>query len=100
MPPFLTKPLVMIDVIYTPWIALQYRKANNTFLNSLRKNDVEAEVEFSLKLLKGFGSPVIDVSVSNDSLVVYVLKCFAILACRCGSVVVREREQNIKGLSF
>ena len=50
--PFLTvdanKPLVMIDVIY---------KENNTFLNSLKKNDVEAHVEFTVKekLWKGLG---------------------------------------------
>ena len=27
-------------------------KENNTFLNSLRKNDVEAQVEFTLKVMK------------------------------------------------
>ena len=38
----------MIDVIY---------KENNTFLNSLKKNDVEAHVEFTVKekLWKGLG---------------------------------------------
>ena len=30
----------------------RYNKANNTFLNSLRKNDVEAEVDFSLKVME------------------------------------------------
>ena len=29
---------------------LSYNKANKTFLNSARKNDVEAQVEFSLKV--------------------------------------------------
>ena len=29
-----------------------YNKASNTFLNSLRKNDVEAYVEFTLKVLE------------------------------------------------
>ena len=29
---------------------LSYNKANNTFLNSVRKNDVEAQLEFSLKV--------------------------------------------------
>ena len=29
---------------------LRYNKANDTFLNSVRKNDVEAQVEFSLKV--------------------------------------------------
>ena len=29
---------------------LSYNKANDTFLNSVRKNDVEAHVEFSLKV--------------------------------------------------
>ena len=27
---------------------LSYNKANNTFLNSLKKNDVEVQVEFTL----------------------------------------------------
>ena len=29
---------------------LSYNKANNTFLNSLRKNEVETRVEFTLKI--------------------------------------------------
>ena len=45
-----------------------------------------------LKLWKGLGSPVIDVSVKRDSLLVYVLKFFGILAGRSGIVVVRERD--------
>ena len=58
--------------------------ANNTFLNSSRENDVEAHVEFliRLKLWKGLGSPVIDVSVKKDSWLVYVVKLFWILAGR------------------
>ena len=31
---------------------LSYNKANDTFLNSLRNNDVEAEVEFTLKVIE------------------------------------------------
>ena len=31
---------------------LIYHKANNTFLNRLRQNDVEAQVDFTLKVLK------------------------------------------------
>ena len=31
---------------------LSYNKANDTFLNSLRKNEVEAQVEFTLKILE------------------------------------------------
>ena len=30
-----------------------YKKAKNTFSNSVRKNDVGAQVEFSLKFTKG-----------------------------------------------
>ena len=41
---------------------------------------------------KGTGSPVIGVTLKKDSLLVYVLKFFGILARRCGSVVVRERD--------
>ena len=31
---------------------LSYNKANNTFLNSLRKKEVEAQVEFMWKLME------------------------------------------------
>ena len=31
---------------------LSYNKAINTFLNSLRKNDVEAKVEFTSKIME------------------------------------------------
>ena len=34
---------------------LSYNVGNNTFLNSLRKNEVEVQVEFTLKLWKGLG---------------------------------------------
>ena len=44
------------------------------------------------KLWKGLGSPVIDVTDKKDSLLVHVLNVFVILAGRCGSVVVRERD--------
>ena len=43
-------------------------------------------------------SRIIDVSVPENSLLVYVLKFFGILAVRCGSVVVRERDKDTKGL--
>ena len=31
---------------------LSYNKANNTFLNSLRKNEVETQVELALKIME------------------------------------------------
>ena len=31
------------------------------------------------------------------SLLVYILKSFRVLACRCGSVVVMERDKDTKG---
>ena len=71
---------------------LSYNKANNTFLNSFRKNEVEAQVEFTLKIMVGLGSPVIDVTVKKYSLLVYVLKFFGILAGWCGSVVIGEEN--------
>ena len=37
----------MIDVIYS-----RYNKENKMFFNSLRKNDVEAEVEITLKVME------------------------------------------------
>ena len=50
-----------------------------------------------LKLWQGLRSPVIDVSVKRDSLLVYRLKFFGLLAGRCGSVVVRKRDWDTKG---
>jgi len=67
-----------------------YNKANNTFLNSLRKNSVEAQVEFVSKVMERARGHL---SVKNDTgLVVYVLNLFGILAGRYGSVVVKERD--------
>ena len=43
-------------------------------------------------------SPVIDVTVKKDSLLVYVLKFFGISVGRCGNVVVRESDQDTIGL--
>ena len=31
---------------------LSYNKANNTFLNSFRKNEVDAQVEFTIKIME------------------------------------------------
>ena len=72
-----TKPFVLIDVLYslgglTDHSQISYHKANNTFLNSLRKSDVEAQVEFTLRVIKRG----IEVLVKKDSLLVYVLKFF------------------------
>ena len=44
-------------------------------LNSLEKNDVEAHVEFTLKIMERA-----DVSIKKDSLLVYLIKFFGILA--------------------
>ena len=58
----------MIDVTWSmDWFQ---NMANKTILNSSRENDVEAQVEFliRLKLWKGLESPVIDVSVKNRQL--------------------------------
>ena len=52
---------------------------------------LKPKLNFRSMLRKGLGSPVIDVKVNKDSLLVDLLKFFAILAGRCGSVVVRER---------
>ena len=80
----------MIDVVIFP--VLNNNTANDMLLNSPRKNDVEAQLEFTWKLRKGLGSPVIDVTVKKDSLLVYVLEFFGILAGTRGGVLVRERD--------
>ena len=35
------------------FLVLSYKEAKNTFSNSVRKNDVGAQVEFALKFTKG-----------------------------------------------
>ena len=52
---------------------------------------MKPKLNFPSMLRKGLGSPVIDVNVKKDSLLVDLLKFFGILAGRCDSVVVRER---------
>ena len=69
---------------------LSYIESNNTFFNSVRAT-LKPKLNFRSMLQKGLGSPVIDVKVKKDSLLVDLLKFFGILAGRCGSVVVRER---------
>ena len=73
---------------------LSYNKANNTFLNSLRKNKVEGQLNLREKFWKGLGSHVIDVTVKTDSLLVYVLIFFGISAGRCGSVFYKGYERS------
>lgn len=64
---------------------LSYKKANNTVLNSLRRNDVEGQVEFTSKVIERIGSPVLNVSVKKGNFLVYVLKFSGILAGRGGT---------------
>ena len=45
-------------------------------MNSLRKNEVEVQLETTLKIMERAGSPVIDVAVKKNSLLVYVLIFF------------------------
>ena len=48
---------------------LSHNKTNNMFLNSLRKNEVEAQLEFTWKIMERASY---DVTVKKDSLLVYV----------------------------
>ena len=68
-----------------------YKKANNTFLNRVTERRW-SQVELSLKFMKRARVNAIDVTVKKDSLSVYVLNFFGILAGRWGSLVVRERD--------
>ena len=70
-------PTTFLKIAVFP--GLSYNEANNTFLNSLEKNHVEAHVEFTLKIMERA-----DVSIKIDSLLVYLLKIFGILAGQCG----------------
>ena len=51
---------------------------------------MKPKLNFRSMLRKGLGSPVIDVNVKKDSLLVDILKFFGILAGRCGSVVLKR----------
>ena len=68
-------------------------------MNSLRKNDVETQVEFTFKVMEraSIVSPVIAVSVKKNSLLVKVLKLFGIWAGLCGCVMLREKDYDTKG---
>ena len=57
----------------------------------LERVTLKPKLNFRSMLRKGLGSPVIDVNVKKDSLLVDILKFFGILAGGCDSVVVRER---------
>ena len=57
----------------------------------LERVTLKPTLNFRSMLRKGPGSPVIDVNVKKDSLLVDILKFFGILAGRCCSVVLRER---------
>ena len=46
----LSRVHVRLDATDGIFLRLSYKKANNTFLNSVRKNHVEAQVKFSLKV--------------------------------------------------
>ena len=58
----------------------------------LERTTLKPKLNLRFKLWKGLGSPVIDVSDKKNSLLVYVLKFFGILAGGCGSAVVREKD--------
>ena len=66
-------------------------------MKSLRKNNVEAQVEFTLKVMeRARVTPVIDVSVKKNSLFVMYLNCSDFWRVRCCSVMVRERNIRIR----
>ena len=46
---------------------------------------MKPKLNLRLKLRKGLGSPVIDQTVKKDTLLVYVINFFGILADRCSS---------------
>ena len=56
------------------------------------RSPLKPKLNLRLRLFKGLGSPVMNVSVKENSLLVSVLKFFGILADQCGSVTKKERE--------
>ena len=55
---------------------------------------MKPKLNLRLKLWKGLGPPVIDETVKKDTLLVYVINFFGILADRCSS----QRAKNLVGL--
>ena len=52
---------------------------------------MKPKLNLRLKLWKGLGSPVIDETIKKDTLLVYVINFFGILADRCSS----QRAKNL-----
>ena len=61
---------------YIPWIKLIRQILR--FLIVIEITKLKPKLNLRLKLWKGLGSPVIDVTVMKDSLLVYVLNFFGI----------------------
>ena len=66
------------------------------FLNTVRKDDIDAPVECLLKFTERVRVTCYNVTVKKDSLLVYHL----ILVGQYGSVVVRERDKDMKDPGF
>lgn len=64
----------MIDVIYS--LDEVTLRQTIRFLIVLERTTLNPKLNLRYKLWKGLGSPVIDVSVKKDSLLVYVLNFF------------------------
>ena len=67
---------------------LSYNKVNSTFLNSFRKNKVEAQVKFTIKIMERARVACYCITVKKNISLVYVLNFFGILAGRCGNVII------------
>ena len=67
-------------------------------MNSLRKNEVETQVEFTFKVMERASvTCYCCISLKKNSLLVKVLKLFGILAGLCGCVMLREKGYDTKG---
>ena len=65
-------------------------------MNCFRKSDIDAQRKFTLKVMERA-----EVTFYRcNSLLVHVLKCFRILAGRCGSVVVLRKRLGYERSGF
>ena len=64
----------------------------------LERTKVKPKLNLRLKLWKGLGSPVIDETVKKDTLLVYVINFFGILADRCSSQLAKNLVSDSPGL--
>ena len=81
------------------FLGLSYKKTNNTFFISARKNDVGVQIEFPLKFTEraGLMHLLLMYQLRKAACYFMYLKFFGSLAGRSGDVMLRETDWDTKG---